>query len=434
VGKRDPNDPQQGRRDRAYQKLKGKTRGTLRSQIVQTKLEGIADQARRYPDRVFTTLYYQIDEASRTAFYEGMHGNAIQHWEDQRMALDTPGVNAVREAEQNIQAILKDITSIAAEITANEMVLNQLSEGQVQLLTALKRTINRGREPNRNNLVQFGKEHFYRFLVNWDDAFEQLNDKGLLKEANGSYSLTSTGRIYANIVNKERPVWLYLYNELYIRAEKSQAYTAFCQRVYGKDLCQQGQADIEQIHTLLDILKIGPTSRVLDLGCGNGMITEYISERTQAHITGVDIANEAIKRAQTRTESKRGRLTFQTGNVNSLDVFSNLFDTIIAIDTFHITVDLYNALRQSIISLKPGGQMGIFWESWVRGGTSERYLQHDNTRLAQTLKKLGLVYNIVDFTDANNYLWQEARCVLIAFGFTQIKNLFAQRLEKLRYI
>jgi ubiquinone/menaquinone biosynthesis C-methylase UbiE len=164
------------------------------------------------------------------------------------------------------------------------------------------------------------------------------------------------------------------------------------------------------------------------------MITEYISERTQAHITGVDIANEAIKRAQTRTESKRGRLTFQTGNVNSLDVFSNLFDTIIAIDTFHITVDLYNALRQSIISLKPGGQMGIFWESWVRGGTSERYLQHDNTRLAQTLKKLGLVYNIVDFTDANNYLWQEARCVLIAFGFTQIKNLFAQRLEKLRYI
>jgi len=34
----------------------------LRSQIVQTKLEGIADQARRYPDRVFTTLYYQIDD------------------------------------------------------------------------------------------------------------------------------------------------------------------------------------------------------------------------------------------------------------------------------------------------------------------------------------------------------------------------------------
>ena len=35
----------------------------MRSQTVQTKLERIAEQAHCYPERVFTTLYYQIDEA-----------------------------------------------------------------------------------------------------------------------------------------------------------------------------------------------------------------------------------------------------------------------------------------------------------------------------------------------------------------------------------
>jgi len=360
----------------------------------------------------FLLVLAQSDKASRAAFYEGMHGNAVKRWEDQRLALDSPDADAVHKAERIVLEILQDVTRIATEIIADERGLSQFSEGEIQLFTALKRTINRGQESNRNNLARFGEEHFYRFLVNWDEAFEQLIDKGLLNETDGTCSLTRRGKVYANIANKERPVWLYLYNELYIRAEQSQAYTAFCERVYGKDLCQQGQADMEQIHTLLKMLRIGSTSRVLDLGCGNGMITEYMSDRTQAHITGIDVADEAIRRAQARTEGKRERLSFQIGNVNAMSVFPHHFDSIIAIDTLHIAVDLVDALRQAIGRLEPGGQMGIFWESWVREGTPEMHLQPDNTRLAQALKKLGLAYSIVDFSKANNRLWQKARCVL----------------------
>ena len=56
--------------------------------------------------------------------------------------------------------------------------------------------------------------------------------------------------------------------------------------------------------------------------------------------------------------------------------------------------------------------MGIFWECWIRAGTPETHLQPDNTRLAHALQKLGLAYNTVDFTEANNRLWQTTRRVL----------------------
>ena len=360
----------------------------------------------------FMLILAQADEASRAAFYEGMHGNAVKRWEDQRLALDPPTADAVREAEQSVREILEDVTRTAAEIAASGIGLDQFSEGEIQLLTALKRTINRGREPNRENLAQFGTEHFHRFLVDWDQAFEQLANKGLLKETDGISGLTLKGRIYANIANKERPVWLYLYNELYLRAEQSQAHAAFCEQVYGKDLCQLGQADMEQINALIETLELGPGSRVLDLGCGNGMITEYVSDRTGAHVTGIDVADEAIKRAQARTEGKRERLTFQTGNINTLDTFPGTFDAIIAIDALHIAVDLDGALRQAIGKLVLGGEMGVFWESWIRDGTPETHLQPNNTRLAHALDSLGLSYYTVDFTEANYRLWQTTRRVL----------------------
>ncbi len=360
----------------------------------------------------FLLILAQADEAARTAFYEGIHGNAVKRWEDQRLALAPPIADAVRAAEQVVLEVLEDVSRIAAEITAGGIGISQFSEGEIQLLTALKRTINRGREPDRENLAQFGTEHFHRFLVDWEQAFAQLANEGLLKEIDGIYSLSRKGRVYANIANKERPAWLYLYNELYIRAEQSQAHTAFCEQVYGKDLCQLGQTDMEQIHTLLEALDIGPGSRVLDLGCGNGMITEYISDRTQAHVTGIDVANEAIKYAQARTESKRERLTFQTGNINTLGDFSDTFDVIVASDALHIAVDLADALRQAVARLKSGGRMGIFWESWIRTGTPETHLLPDNTRLAHALKKLGLAYNAIDFSETNYRLWQTTRRVL----------------------
>ncbi len=38
----------------------------------------------------------------------------------------------------------------------------------------------------------------------------------------------------------------------------------------------------------MEALRLRSGDRVLDLGCGNGMIAEYISDRAAAHVMGLD--------------------------------------------------------------------------------------------------------------------------------------------------
>ena len=60
-----------------------------------------------------------------------------------------------------------------------------------------------------------------------------------------------------------------------------------------------------------------PGGGIVDLGCGNGMIAEYISDVTDAHVTGLDYIPTAIAQAQARTAAKADRLTFPVGDINA---------------------------------------------------------------------------------------------------------------------
>ncbi len=97
------------------------------------------------------------------------------------------------------------------------------------------------------------------------------------------------------------------YNAFYAAVEHSQAHHLFCERVFGKDLCQHGFMDIRQLELLLSVVQLDSSCRVLDLGCGNGLIAEYLSDKTGAHVTGLDYIAQAIQQARARTVSKAGR-------------------------------------------------------------------------------------------------------------------------------
>lgn len=56
----------------------------------------------------------------------------------------------------------------------------------------------------------------------------------------------------------------------------------FCSRVFGCNLCQHGFADMEQVDALIAALNLQPGDQVLELGCGNGMVAEYIADQTGA--------------------------------------------------------------------------------------------------------------------------------------------------------
>jgi ubiquinone/menaquinone biosynthesis C-methylase UbiE len=158
------------------------------------------------------------------------------------------------------------------------------------------------------------------------------------------------------------------YTSFYSVVERSPAHHAFCERVYGRDLCQHGFADMGQLDLLLQETGLKKGQRALDLGCGNGMITEYLSDASLAHITGLDFIPLAISLAIERTDGKSDRLAFMAGDINQLELPDNRFDVIISIDSLYFSQDYTSTILALKGSLTSGGKMGILYsgrEPWV---------------------------------------------------------------------
>jgi ubiquinone/menaquinone biosynthesis C-methylase UbiE len=98
------------------------------------------------------------------------------------------------------------------------------------------------------------------------------------------------------------------YEQFYARAPDSLIHALFCKRAFGLDLGQHGFADLTQLDAVIQAADLGPGNRALDLGCGDGRITEYVSDRTGARLTGLDYVPGAIRVARERTVAKAGRL------------------------------------------------------------------------------------------------------------------------------
>ncbi len=207
------------------------------------------------------------------------------------------------------------------------------------------------------------------------------------------------------------------YTAFYTATEHSQAHHIFCERVFGMDLCQHGFADMEQLELLLRVTRLGPAQRVLDLGCGNGMIAEYLSDRSGARITGLDYIPDAIRQARVRTAAKAERLAFVVGDINRLGLPAGSFDTIVSIDTMYFSEDYAATLRALKAALRPGGQMALFFshgrEPWV---PKEQFLLEttlpDKTPLAIALKTNDLAYRTWDLTRQDHELALRRKQVL----------------------
>ena len=192
------------------------------------------------------------------------------------------------------------------------------------------------------------------------------------------------------------------YLQFHEPAGVSEANALFCERVYGKNLCQQGFAEMAHLDHLIQVTGIQAGQQVLDLGCGNGMIAETISDSTGAAVTGVDLIPGAIHTAETRTQAKRERLNFQVMDIAQLVFPRASFDVIVSIDTLYFS-DLEDTLARMVYALKPGGRLGIFFNQscppWVDLETFPRESVHpDRTDLAQALCEMNLPYQVWDYS------------------------------------
>lgn len=186
------------------------------------------------------------------------------------------------------------------------------------------------------------------------------------------------------------------YNEYFRRAAGSPAHARFCEAVYGRDLCQHGMMDVEEMAFVATLLK--PADSVLEIGCSNGRITGYLHEKAGCRITGVDYSDVAIDQALQRTRDKRGSLDFRTLDLIHDPLPAESYDVILAIDSIYFMGDYGETLKKLNKGLKPGGRIIVAAFQVKEENDPDAVLLPRHTRMSQALQELSFDYIQHDFT------------------------------------
>jgi SAM-dependent methyltransferase len=113
------------------------------------------------------------------------------------------------------------------------------------------------------------------------------------------------------------------------------------------------QADAAALERLVGFAALPPGSRVLDGGCGPGLVAEAFLAAGH-EVVGVDLSAEMVRRARQRCERFGGRARFQQGAMAALDP-GERFDGAVSRLVLHHVADPLSFVTAQRDRLRPGG-------------------------------------------------------------------------------
>jgi ubiquinone/menaquinone biosynthesis C-methylase UbiE len=154
---------------------------------------------------------------------------------------------------------------------------------------------------------------------------------------------------------------------------------------------------------LLELLGSGNGKRVLDIGCGPGVMTEEIIELGWNY-TGCDISESMIEEAKRRYPG----VAFQVGAVEKISAVDATYDAVVAMGLVEYVTSDRAAIEEMRRVLKPGGVLIVslpnwwspprMWDRWIIvplskvkhsfGGTSKPNVFHREYREGSYVKLL----------------------------------------------
>ena len=117
---------------------------------------------------------------------------------------------------------------------------------------------------------------------------------------------------------------------------------------------------VESIDRLAELCKIRENSKVLEVGCGTGSNSCYLAQTYGCQVTGIDIAEHMIQKAQRRSEKLNlaDRVTFLLSDAYHLKFPPDSFDVILTVFVSQF-LDRQRAFPEFVRVLKSGGCLGI---------------------------------------------------------------------------
>lgn len=105
---------------------------------------------------------------------------------------------------------------------------------------------------------------------------------------------------------------------------------------------------------LISGIDVKGNESILDLGCGDGVLTKQLSELVPGgKVIGIDASVGMI---QTAEKLKSGNLTFICMDINNM-AYENVFDIIFSNAALHWVKNHQQLLRNSFNALKQGGEL-----------------------------------------------------------------------------
>lgn len=118
---------------------------------------------------------------------------------------------------------------------------------------------------------------------------------------------------------------------------------------------KHAETNIRVLQNYLAGLELQRGVRALEIGCGAGMVADYLAEAYGAEVAAVDSDPEQIALAQTHFADSPGA-TFTVADATALPFADESFDIAISLMTLHHIPRWELALAEIARALKPGGR------------------------------------------------------------------------------
>lgn len=131
-------------------------------------------------------------------------------------------------------------------------------------------------------------------------------------------------------------------------------------RLAGRLMARLNRAQNEEI---AGILAVGSGDRVLEVGCGPGVLLGLLMRATDGEVVGVDPSPDMVAMARRRNRATVGadRLTVRTGSAAETGEADGSVDLVVSVNTVAMWPRLAPGVAELHRVLRPGGRVVITW-------------------------------------------------------------------------
>jgi SAM-dependent methyltransferase len=196
------------------------------------------------------------------------------------------------------------------------------------------------------------------------------------------------------------------FEDLIYRATLSEAYLNYCTEIYGYEMCLFSMMDKSQLDFLFHNISIRRDSSVLDLGCGNGCILDFLVRKYGCRGVGIDQLDAKVFKNYNKS------IQYIDGSMDELESYGIHSDITISVDSLYFCNNLDKLLHT--LTNQKENRLYLYYSQYIFDGehTDKDILTCNNTRLARSLNLAGINYRVIDYSENERQLYERGLQVL----------------------